>query len=156
MLIDHSMTCHALGLYRSSIDMVGTVRDASGNIYHPCDVFPPDDCPEYIRVGNQLDPDDIQIETLIRAAGIESLEAPAGTKGPLAEESMRYAGVVITVTIQYSNYYRDTGSWREDYIVYWYTVSAVPNAEFKTQDTQPGAGFADTSRVLQDRCARRF
>jgi hypothetical protein len=82
--------------------------------------------------------DIIPLKTLLRAAGISSLDQTAGTIDPLNAETYRYSGLVLVVDIYYSNYFFDglysSFSMSENTVKYYYSVSAIPNSDFKAED----------------------
>jgi len=88
--------------------------------------------------------DILPLRSLLRAAGVASLD----TVVPSLNETRRYAGAVLVVTIEYSNLWFDTNSWSERDLSYVYSVRAVDDAEFKAEEsvaTGPGA------RLVRDR-----
>ena len=102
-------------------------------------------CPPYIHERFTSVNDIVPIATLLRAAGISSLDEPSGPANP--DESQRYAGVVLVLSIAYSNYV----SYNASRVVYSYTVTAVPNTEFKTEQVIPAPGSDLPNRTIVDR-----
>jgi hypothetical protein len=79
----------------------------------PCDDYQPGQCPSIVAdFGQKSSRDILPLQTLLRAAGLGPLESTILTP-PLPPLSMRYSGVVLLVSIIYSNLFVDTGSWRE-------------------------------------------
>lgn len=85
-----------------------------------------------IGATNRVVADIMPLKTLLRAAGINSLDEQAGS----LVESHRTAGTVIVLTISYSNYYLTTGSFLQNYYTYTYTAAAVNDAEFKYEEVR--------------------
>jgi hypothetical protein len=54
--------------------------------------------------------DIVAVKTLLNAAGIPSLDVVAGTDNDLSNETMRFAGNIIVINIEYSNFFADTGA----------------------------------------------
>ena len=83
------------------------------------------------------------LQTLLDAAGIGSLDSAGGDIGGRANQTLRYAGIVVLLQLTYSNYYlpplggglssQGTGSFNGSQVRYSYSVTVVPNAEFKVE-----------------------
>ena len=114
----------------------------------PCDDYAgfPLGCPTAattgfdVAIGRPGLTDIVPIATLLRAAGIGSLDEPAGLSAPDAGESRREAGLVLTLDIAYSNYFAGgalgggavgTGSLDGSVVEYTYRVSTVAATEYK-------------------------
>jgi hypothetical protein len=146
LLIDHNMNSPLAGLHYASTDMEGKLLSATGARVNPCDDYAglPGGCPTMaangfdVALGSPGKPDIVPLRTLLRAAGISSLDTLAGLKGADAGESHREAGLVLNVDISYTNYYLDasstrlgTGSMNTSVVKYTYQVSTVRNTEYK-------------------------
>ena len=158
LLIDHMMIASAVGISRASLDMPGVLIGADGRAVNPCDDYAQlgRDCPAGVRVGVPGAPDILPVQTLLRAAGIGSLDQRAGELGVLQDETLRFSGVVVVLSIEYSNYLSRTGSWAEGTVAYRYAASAVPNSEFKGEEVLPGPGAGGAERAIVDRHGVRF
>jgi hypothetical protein len=158
LLIDHMMIASAVGISRASLDMSGSLVGADGRAIDPCDDYRQLglDCPPAVRVGSPGRADIIPVQTLLRAAGVGSLDQRAGELGPLQNETLRFGGLVVVLSIEYSNYLSQTGSWSEGAVGYRYVASAVPNSEFKAEEVLPNPGAAGAARTVLDRHGVRF
>ena len=76
----------------------------------PCDVFTASalPCPANIAVGHTGVVDYMSVGSLLQAAGMNSLDEPAGIVG--AGTSARESGILVLVTLTYSNYYLSSGT----------------------------------------------
>jgi len=107
LLIDHSFSSASLGITRSGTQMPGKIVDRKGNQLDPCDDYALMGrgwaCDRnvvqvgHVSQGNVSGYDIVPLATLLRAAGISSLDQQAGS----LPESYRYAGLVLVVTLQY-------------------------------------------------------
>ena len=158
MLIDHMMIASAVGISRASLDMAGSLVGVDGRAMDPCDDYAAIGlpCPPAVRVGVPGKPDIVPVQTLLRAAGVSSLDQRAGELGVLLDETLRFSGMVVVLSIEYSNYLSRTGSWQEGTVGYRYVASAVPNSEFKGEEVLPAPGAAGTGRTVVDRHGIRF
>ena len=131
LLIDHSFAAPSLGLSRTAAQMGGAIEGGAD----PCAAYAPyaAGCPPFVAVGVAGARDIVPIKALLNAAGIASLDQVAGTDPALANETLRYSGLVLLVNIDYSNRFVDTGSWNTSEVRYTYRVSTVRNSEFKVQ-----------------------
>ena len=57
--------------------------------------------------------------------------------------SHRYAGIVLLVSLTYSNAFIDTGSWSESVYKYQLRVTSIPGTQFKAEQVLPGPGVND-------------
>jgi hypothetical protein len=131
LLIEHSFAAPALGLSRTAAQMGGAIEGGAD----PCAAYAPyaAGCPGFVAVGVAGARDIVPIKALLNAAGIASLDQVAGTDPALANETLRYSGLVLLINIDYSNRFVDTGSWNTSDVRYTYRVSTVRNSEFKAQ-----------------------
>lgn len=130
LLIDHSMSS-SNGLTRNAVAMAGRLVGKDGKNLDPCDAYAgtPGGCPSFIAAGAVGKPDIVSVRTLLRAAGIDSLDTEAGTVASLRGNTSRVEGKVLLLSISYSNYFAPflgfdgTGSYD------WSTVrfAAVPS-----------------------------
>lgn len=137
LLIDHVMAVPQLGITRTVSQMAGELTDFNGNVINPCDAyaaFGPFSCPtNVVNIGVQGRKDIVPIKTLLQAAGIPSLDVVAGTDDDLSNQTLRYSGLIIVISIEYSNFHADTNDFNSSNIQYRYRVSAVRNAEYKAE-----------------------
>ena len=73
----------------------------------PCDAYRRRNlkCPNFIQIGEAGENDIFPIASLLEAAGVDSLDVPAGNLGEIQNETFRYSGLVILVELDYDNYY---------------------------------------------------
>ena len=150
LLIDHGFSTE-LGIGAAAANISGSIVDVSGTVLDPCADYSARGfaCDTGVKVGRVgLGPDILPMATVLRAAGISSLDDPL----PGLEESMRSSGVLLLLTIEYSNYVTGTLSYSENVITYQYKVAQVPGVEFKAEQVlpEPGVGTAP-SRVIVNR-----
>lgn len=62
-------------------------------------------CPSFIKVGVDGFPDIIALQSLLDAVGVNSLDEIGGQRGGVANETLRFSGVIILLSISYSNFY---------------------------------------------------
>ena len=155
MLIDHGFTTGApLSITASASSIPGRIVGPDGKtVLDPCDDYKVRGwaCPSFVKVGpvGVGAADIMPINTLLRAAGVASLDAPNGVNG---SESMRFGGTLLVMTITYSNFLQDTNAYSENYITYTYSVEQVDGVEFKTEQPVPAAGAGTApSRTVLDR-----
>jgi hypothetical protein len=136
LLIDHNMNAPQAGIHRTGASMAGRLLGADGRTpLDPCAEYAgfPSGCPTQatagfdIALGRPGFSDIVAIGTLLRAAGIESLDSPAGLSGADASESYREAGLVLNLDISYTNFFldasgRSTGTGSMDTGQVFYTV----------------------------------
>jgi hypothetical protein len=151
LLVDHTFSSVSLKVSRSGLNMQGVMLDQNGNAVNPCADYAafPNGCPSYVGIGqaNGTIPDIFPLKTLLRAAGVSSLDDQAGSLA----ETHRQAGIVLVVSISYSNFYADTGSFREAVYSYTYSVLSISDAEFKYEEVIPSPGSGATQRTILDR-----
>lgn len=148
LLVDHSMYAPDAGITRSVRQMKGSMKVRTGasnplgdsteatlnaRTVNPCDAYVgvPAGCPPFVNVGSVGAADVFPIATLLQAAGIAELDQVSGFSN---SETYRYAGIVLILEVQYSNYFAQTGSWNPETVAYTYYVSAVPQSEFKCEN----------------------
>jgi len=147
LLLDHTLSAASVGVSRAAAQMPGKLVDTSGAALSVCDDYAAQGwpCDPNVKVGRVgVGADILPLRSLLRAAGVASLD----TVVPSLNETRRYAGAVLVVTIEYSNLWFDTNSWSERDLSYVYSVRAVDDAEFKAEEsvaTGPGA------RLVRDR-----
>lgn len=139
LLIDHTMSVPSLNFSRSSLDMTGYILDGKGNQLDPCTPYyerklP---CPNAmgnfsfaVELGQDGEPDIVAVDTFLEAAGVQNLDDIAGSVQKFGSETYRYAGIMFVVTINYDNYW----SYDEDAVRYIYTVTQIPNSDFKAEE----------------------
>lgn len=90
----------------------------------------------------------------MQAAGIPDLDARASDSKDfdLYNETIRYAGAVLVVSIEYSN----EQTFKEDNITYTIRVQRVKNAEYKGEELTPEPGVEDINRTIIDRHGLRI
>jgi hypothetical protein len=141
LLIDHSFTS-TVGASYNVRQMEGKLLAADGAEFDPCSVYSSysSGCPTYITSGGSGTTSVFPMQALLQAGGLESLDEPASTIGSLALETRRYAGLVMIIDIQYTNFYLPGGgikfgsnSFREDKVVFAYRVSVVPEQDYKSE-----------------------
>jgi len=109
--LDHSVAAPDLGLSWSNKNMLGKLLDRGGKEVDVCEDYvrlqlP---CPAasasggYISMGKPQFKDIVSVRSLLRAAGIESLDQVGGGNSPQSE-THRYAGLALVVSVSYSNY----------------------------------------------------
>lgn len=128
--IDHAFTTPKLGLSISQLDMRGRILDVNKKYVDPCDVYYRlgKVCPSFISVGNPGVKDIVAVQTILEAAGIDSLDQAWGTKtNGVYTETARYAGAIIVLSITYNNYH--TFNPRVVEYTYTATVSLVSDIE---------------------------
>ena len=155
LFIDHTMNVPTLQLSASATSMHGALTGGKGRVGNeagldPC--APYNDwgfeCPPFISLGDPGRTDIITIASLLRAAGTNLSDfASADPANSLYNETKRYAGVVLLVSIEYDNFF----SYDPEDIRYTYAVSEVVNTEFKVQQVIPEPGDDNRTRTLLDR-----
>lgn len=147
LLIDHSLAAPSAGISRTVSSMEGSLLDQSGKVMNPCDDYAgmPKGCPTNATAGFDVAlgkaglPDIVSLKTLLRAAGITSMDQLAGLQGRDAGESLREAGLVLNLEIYYTNYFFSgkgafqlgNGAIDNSRVVYQYRVTTVANTEYK-------------------------
>jgi len=133
ILIDHAMYAERLDLSANSQTLPGVLNDPNGNQM----AIPPDN-----TVGKEGFPDVMNVSLMLRAAGINSLDARSGQN---PKRSIREDGLVLLVFISYSNTY----TFDTDDIRYEYNVKVQKNTKFKVVQTTLVNGTS--SRVIWNR-----
>ena len=117
LLIDHSMSAPLAGITRTVSQMEGSLLDKKGHIMDPCDDYlgfamgcPTNETSGFdVALGRAGLPDIVPLATLLRAAGVTSLDLNAGLNGRDAEETLREAGIVLNLEISYTNFFFSLG-----------------------------------------------
>lgn len=129
LALNSVMTAPSLGITGASNKMCGTLQDEAGEEYDPCDDFPPHACPQSVApaAGGKTGSLGalIPLRSLLRAAGIPSLDAAGIVDAAGAVQSYRSVGVVLLLSVEFSNFAADTGSWTESKLTYRLVASAV-------------------------------
>ena len=154
LLLDHTMSASSVGVARTAAQMAGRLVDAAGATLDPCDDYTDQGwtCDPAVKVGRVgAGADILPLRSLLRAAGVASLDDVV----PALNETRRYAGMVLVVTIEYSNFWLSTRSWSEKDVSYVYSVRSVDDAEFKAEESEAGEGGPGT-RLIRDRHGLRL
>ncbi|RYG51582.1 hypothetical protein EON66_10600, partial [archaeon] len=110
-------------------------------VLDPCDAYSNFEagCPSYITEGGDGKATILSLRSLLHAAGVRTLDAPAGSIPPLDSETLRYAGLVMVIEVQYTNYYtasgnvrHGTGSFNPLHVDFMYRVRVVPEQDYKS------------------------
>lgn len=151
--LEHLFTVPQFGLSRPSVQMAGALLDVDDNVVDPCEDYKALGvaCPPDILVGVVGRPDKLPLRTLLRAAGLLSLDAQAGSTPPLDTQTLRWAGFVLLLTVRYSNYRVDTGSMDQEVVTYTYEVDAVPDLDFRGMEVLPEPDAGGRSRTVLER-----
>lgn len=153
LFIDHTMNAPSLDVSRSAVDMDGVLASGagrSGRSVDPCAAYEGwgFTCPPFISVGDPGKTDILPLAALLQAAGTNLSDfVSSDSSSSLYNETKRYAGVVLLVSIEYDNFF----SYDPDAVRYTYAVSEVANTEFKAQQVIPEPGEDTQRRVLLDR-----
>ena len=150
LLTDFTLSSASQGVTVAASSIRGTIVDQAGKVMDPCDDYTSRGwkCDPNIRVGQPGPNRDVMpLQTLLRAAGIGSLDDVSSTIG----ETHRYSGLILTITVSVSNYWAKTGSFKEGNFVYTYSVQAVQDAEFKAEEVSPSPGSDSLNRTILDR-----
>ena len=158
--IDHTMSVPEYGISKSSSDMEGALLNLDGDWLDPCDVYEkvlhrPDLCDRNtVQVGVSGQKDIIPVYSILQAAGIPDLDARGSSnpKQELYNETIRFAGAVLVVSIDYTN----ENSFVEGNITYTISVQRVENAEYKGEELTPEPGVEDANRTIIDRHGLRI
>jgi hypothetical protein len=151
--LEHLFTVPQFGLSRPSVQMAGALLDVNDNPVDPCVDYAALGvaCPPDIVVGVVGRPDKLPLRTLLRAAGLLSLDAQAGSTPPLDTQTLRWAGFVLLLTVRYSNYRVDTASMDQGVVTYTYEVDAVPDLDFRGMEVLPEPDAGVRSRTVLER-----
>ena len=156
LMIDHAFTS-TVGLSYNVRSMQGKLIDNDGHEVDPCAVYAgnPAGCPAIIQSGvTSGSPYVFSLQSLLDAAGVESLDQAAAASGTLASQTYRYAGLILVVDIQYTNFYLAGGgivigsaTLNPDTVAFAYKVKVVANQDFKTEQVMtPSIDRYDSSR----------
>ena len=123
LMLDHTIYATNLGVQRNAQNMPGKLADIHGNSMKTSGVN---------TVGQSGKLDILELGLLLKAAGIESLDVDSEVKNTRlsVKKSMRYTGIILLLTIDYSNRVTyDTNDIR-------YTITArhVKNTEYKAME----------------------
>jgi hypothetical protein len=154
VLVDHAMAIpEFVNVSRTAEEMEGAFLDRQGLPVDPCQPYARRKlpCPSIISLGKDGTNDIIAMETILEAAGVESLDTFWYTNknkdGTTTPNTARYAGLIIILVIDYDN----MGSFNESAISYTYTATAVSAAEYKAEQVWPEAGVLQQNRSVIDR-----
>jgi len=159
--LSHSVTADGSGLAREGSEMRGGLLGADGSFIDPCAAYSdfPAGCPSYIAVGSMGVSDIVSLRTLLRAGGVPTLDQAAGQTPTFAVQTARYAGVVMVLTLSYTNYYLPgggvpfgTGSMDASVVQYGLQAQVIPETEFKEEAVfTPGSTFPSLTRTTYNR-----
>jgi hypothetical protein len=159
--LSHSVTADGSGLAREGSEMRGGLLGADGSFLDPCAAYAdfPAGCPSYIAVGSMGVRDIVSLRTLLRAGGVQTLDQAAGQTPTFAVQTSRYAGVVMVLTLSYTNYYLPgggvpfgTGSMDASVVEYGLQAQVIPETEFKEEAVfTPGSAFPSPTRTTYNR-----
>lgn len=110
LLVDFTASSGSLGVNVAASGMPGKIVDQDGNSLNPCDDYAVRGwpCESHVRVGVPGTRRDVMpIATLLRAAGINSLDDVS----PAIAETHRYAGLILSVSVQVRPLRRATTSY---------------------------------------------
>lgn len=153
LLFDHNVASPNLGIAGTVDTMSGVLLGVDGEIIDPCDDYTSANlpCPTAGKdhsqftasFGTQGLRDIVPVASLLRAANLSSIDSifDPKTKGL---ETMRATGLVLVVTIEYSN----QGSYNPYKVGYIARVSLVEKAEFKVQEIVRDGDRTDERFVL--------
>eukprot|EP01101_Sappina_pedata_P001130 TRINITY_DN11239_c0_g1_i1.p1 TRINITY_DN11239_c0_g1~~TRINITY_DN11239_c0_g1_i1.p1 ORF type:complete len:403 (+),score=80.14 TRINITY_DN11239_c0_g1_i1:82-1209(+) len=115
LMIDHAFTAPVMGLQKNANSLIGQLLDSEGNemVLNGTNV-----------VGKQGYNDIMEIDILLEAAGITSLNLPFDNTN---SSTMRSTGIIILVNIDYTN----MRTYRTRYVEYIMTATQILNTEFK-------------------------
>eukprot|EP01103_Thecamoeba_quadrilineata_P012331 TRINITY_DN3153_c0_g1_i1.p1 TRINITY_DN3153_c0_g1~~TRINITY_DN3153_c0_g1_i1.p1 ORF type:complete len:241 (-),score=35.03 TRINITY_DN3153_c0_g1_i1:105-827(-) len=96
MMIDHAIITFNVGIQRNGVDMKGKLLSLNG---HEMKLSPPN------VVGQPGKIDILEVQTLLEAAGISSLDDPLVVFDAdlNTTQTMRYSGIIVLVVFTYSN-----------------------------------------------------
>eukprot|EP01111_Echinosteliopsis_oligospora_P019564 TRINITY_DN9523_c0_g1_i1.p1 TRINITY_DN9523_c0_g1~~TRINITY_DN9523_c0_g1_i1.p1 ORF type:complete len:362 (+),score=74.09 TRINITY_DN9523_c0_g1_i1:33-1118(+) len=133
LMVDHTAFSPGTGIQANSKNLPGQMVNYDGKQY---ELQAPD------VIGQPGHPDIIRLGTLLKAAGVNSLDDQSQYSG---DQTNRFYGTVIVVLIEYSN----TKSYNTSDIQYQYQPVVIQGTEFKA--VQPIFTKNITSRVLWNR-----
>jgi len=137
VLIDHSIYAPHVGVEANARDLHGELLNQQGKVVQL-------DKPSVVGVGSS---DILEIQTLLDAAGVPSLDSASGTNSSI---SLRYDGIVLIVFLSYTNTYTyDLGKIK-------YSISAATISNTKFKSVQPIFTKNWDTRVLWNRHGLRM
>lgn len=110
--------------------LLGSNKQALG----PCSSYSPGRCPLTVAFGEQGRNDIVPISYLLYLAGVRSLDDAAFSQN----ETLRYSGLVLSVSIEYSNSFIDTGKWTlggANTFAYTLRAALLPDTSYRTVST---------------------
>lgn len=153
VLLDHTFSSSSLKMSQGEASMSGRLIDQNGVVMNPCDDYTAQGfvCDPHVHISRSAtsfnSADVMPLRTLLRAAGIGSLDDTT----LVLNETHRYAGIILVVTVSYSNFLLTTGSYSQDQYTYTYSVQSVQDAEFKAEQILPASGSSSLNRTILDR-----
>eukprot|EP01132_Coremiostelium_polycephalum_P008552 gene8552-10516_t len=127
ILIDHTLSAPTLGIQYNAKQLAGKLLDSKGNDWTP---------PEPNVVGVPGEDDILTLDTIIQAAGLDSLDDPGLAN---SSRSIRDDGLLIMCFITYSN----TFSFNPNRFRYTYQFSLIQNTKFKIVEPIYTTGIDD-------------
>ena len=94
-------------------------------------------CPSYVHVGTPGSYDIVPLASLLRAAGVQSLDGPSDAA---AHATLRHAGMVLMLHVHYDN----TRTWDTAHFQYTWRVERVRGSEFKAVQRGDARGLNGT------------
>jgi len=163
LTVDHSFAS-SVGVSGSSLNMDGVMLDTNGNVIDLCSVYynylggSSEGCPPGIGIGAGSQ-DKFPIRALMLAAGISRLDDALGTSPPWDATTRRFAGTVLLIDIQYTNFAQPTAgsllgtqTLNSGLVKYAYVVRAVPNIQAVSPSTDtPDGSIPALTRTVVDR-----
>jgi hypothetical protein len=137
MLIDHTIYAPTVQITANARDIDGVLLDNNGKAMQLAK-------PNIVGKGSS---DILELQTLLKCAGITSLDQPSGANNSI---SMRYDGIVLIVFITYSNTY----TYSLSNLRYTIKVAAITNTKFKS--VQPVFTKNTDTRVIWNRHGLRI
>jgi len=141
IMFDHSMYVPSLNIQATSSYIQGTLL---GQDMKPMALSSPD---QFGQIGRGMF-DILQLGTILKAAGINSLDSPGESRQYLTK---RYEGLIVLLFIDYSNMF----SYNLANIQYFARAAIVDNAYFKMEEPIY-AGTSLASRVIWNRHGTRI
>ena len=107
LLVDHSFSALLGSMSKSSSQMEGSMVDTQGRTIDPCDAYTSRGrvCPDFVAVGRAGSPDIFPLQSLLDAVGLRSLDEVGGERGGRSNETLRFSGLILLLSISYSNYF---------------------------------------------------
>jgi hypothetical protein len=162
LMLQHSVAADG-GYSKGGAEVSGFLLDSDARVVDPCQSYAAytAGCPAFITVGNRSrgDNDIVSLRTLLRAGGVQTLDQAAGQTPTFAVQTARYAGVVMVLTLSYTNYYLPgggvpfgTGSMDASVVRYGLQAQVIPETEFKEEAVfMPGSAFPSLTRTTYNR-----